>query len=71
MRIPNWPALVCGWVLATLIGHSVLAAELDDDFSAASAPIGASGDSGPFSDRGAVGGLGSPYQPIQFGAPGV
>src|SRR4029077_5238467 len=26
MRIPNWPALVCGWMLAASIGQSVFAA---------------------------------------------
>jgi hypothetical protein len=70
MRIANWPALVCGWVLATLIGQTVLAADLDDEFTDAAPGIEAGDGSGLIGDPGAGRGSGSAYQPVQFGEPG-
>jgi hypothetical protein len=65
MRIANWPALVCGWVLATLPGQTVRAADLEDDVSNSAFSVEETGVSGPFSGPGA----GSRFQPEQYAGP--
>ena len=69
MRIPNWPALVCGWMLAAMIGQTVLAADPADEFSEALSPADSSDDSGPYGDLSNPGGAGGSaygYQPAQY-----
>src|SRR5258708_6612735 len=71
MRIPNWPALVCGWMLAAMIGQTVLAASPDDELPETSATVGAGDDFGSNGGSGNAAGFGNPYQPAQFSAGGT
>jgi hypothetical protein len=71
MRIPNWPALVCGWMLAAMIGQTVLADNPDDELPETTATMGADGDFGPVGGFGNAAGFGGLYQPAQFSAGGT
>ena len=69
MRIPLWPSLVCGSMLAAMIGNTVLAAPPADEPSDAVTQADADDDSDSLEDSSgateAFGGL-NPYQPMQY-----
>src|SRR5262245_12697232 len=71
MRIPKWPVLVCGWLLAAMIGQTVLAADPAGKFSKGLAPLEAGDDADDALDAGSPPVAAVPYRPAPIGPPGA
>lgn len=71
MRIPNWPALVCGWMLAASIGQSVFAAPPAGDPSGGVAyAIDDDEDDESFGGPPTIPAGFNPYQQVQYAGDG-
>ncbi|HLJ10778.1 MAG TPA: BBP7 family outer membrane beta-barrel protein [Planctomycetaceae bacterium] len=68
MRIPHWPALVCGWMLAAMLGQTVLADEPADRSSGGVSQADGIDDAGLDDSRELepAGGGFAPFQQAQF-----
>lgn len=72
MRIPHWPVLVCGGLLAAVVGQTAFAFDPTDGYIDASPVVNAGGDAGSlFGDPGYEGDGEYPagWQPVQYAQP--